>query len=187
MNGPHPVAIGRGALGEDVAHLTENHAERAGGPGKNPHHLSETRWGKTDLPVTGGGRVGRKDEKGVGQETVAGQNGGRLVEGSVACRLAPAEIVVVHGRKVVVNEGIGMHHFKGAGGRKKTPALLAETLSHEKAETGSEAFPSRKEGMAHRRKETAPEAFGLGDETVQGGVDLTPGRTQIAVEGSLGS
>jgi hypothetical protein len=47
---------------------------------------------------------------------VPGQNGRRLVELLVAGRPAAPQIIVVHGRQVVVDQGICMHQFNRARG-----------------------------------------------------------------------
>ena len=53
--------------------------------------------------------------EGAGLQRVAGQDGGGFVEGLVAARLAAAQVVVVHGRQVVVHQRIGVQHFDGGG------------------------------------------------------------------------
>ncbi len=53
--------------------------------------------------------------EGAGLQGVAGQDGGRLVEGAMAGRLAAAQVVVVHRRQVVVHQGIGVQHLDRRG------------------------------------------------------------------------
>ena len=62
------------------------------------------------------GLVPGQDCEGQGLEGVAGEDGGGLVEGLVAGRAAAAQVVVVHGREVVMDQGIGVDQLDGAGG-----------------------------------------------------------------------
>ena len=48
-------------------------------------------------------------------QRVSRQDGGRLVEGLVAGRPAPPQVVIVHGRQVVVHERVAMDQFDGTG------------------------------------------------------------------------
>jgi hypothetical protein len=52
------------------------------------------------------------------QQAIAGQDGQRLAKFHMASWQAPTEVVIVHGRQVVVDERIGVNHLHGAGGRK---------------------------------------------------------------------
>ena len=60
--------------------------------------------------------------EGEGQERVAGQDGGRLVVGRVEGRPAAAQIVIIHGRQIVMDQRIAMHAFKGRSDRQSTGA-----------------------------------------------------------------
>ena len=65
-----------------------------------------------------GVRLGQHLE-GAGLQGVAGQDGGGLVEGAVARRLAAAQVVVVHRRQVVVDQRIGVQHLdRGSDARR---------------------------------------------------------------------
>jgi two-component system, OmpR family, sensor histidine kinase QseC len=66
------------------------------------------------------------DFKGIGQQTVAGQNGGGFVKLLVAGWFAAAEVVIVHGGEIVVNERIGMQHFKRDSGAERFFLRYAE-------------------------------------------------------------
>ncbi len=57
-----------------------------------------------------GFRIGQ-DLEGEGKETVAGQDGGGLVEPPVGGGLAPAKVVVVHAGQVVVDQRVGVQGF----------------------------------------------------------------------------
>ena len=53
----------------------------------------------------------RQHLEGQGQQAVARQHRGRVVELLVAGRAAAAQIAVVHRRQIVVDQRIGMHHL----------------------------------------------------------------------------
>ena len=74
-----------------------------------------------DLGIGMGLRAGENVER-EGQQPVAGQDGGRLVERLVRGRAAAPQVVVVHGRQVVVRERIAMHAFER---RRRHQRMLA--------------------------------------------------------------
>ena len=47
-----------------------------------------------------------------GQQSIPGQNGHRFAIDLVIGRFPPAEIIVVHGRQIIVDERIGMNQFQ---------------------------------------------------------------------------
>ena len=67
-----------------------------------------------------------KDIEGKGEQRVAGKNRGCLVEGLVDGGQTAAQIVVVHRRKVVMDEAVAMHAFKRGRGFDDQPAGLVE-------------------------------------------------------------
>jgi hypothetical protein len=58
-----------------------------------------------------GGRI-RDDLEGHGQQPVTGQNGRGFIIGDVAGGFAAAQVVIVHGRQVVVHQRIAMDAFQ---------------------------------------------------------------------------
>ncbi len=69
-------------------------------------------------PMICDGRLGRALEagqhlEGAGLQRVAGQDGDGLAKGHVAGGLAAAQVVVVEGRQVVVDERVGVEHLEG--------------------------------------------------------------------------
>jgi hypothetical protein len=83
--------------GVHVDHLTAHHAARAGGNRQPFHQLAAHQ-----SIAMGFGR--HHDFKGQRLQRIASQHGGRLVERLVDRGLAPAEIIVVHARQVVVDQ-----------------------------------------------------------------------------------
>ena len=55
------------------------------------------------------------DLKGAGLQAVADQHGGSFVVGHVTAGLAVAQFVVVHGRQIVVDQGVAVDHLHGNG------------------------------------------------------------------------
>ncbi len=52
-----------------------------------------------------------------GQKRITGQYGGGFAKNHVASGAPSAKFVVIHGREIVVNKRIGVHHFQRAAGR----------------------------------------------------------------------
>ena len=152
---------GRG-LRLDVEHLSADHSGEARGArqsGRQCHAGFRVRIG----PWIG------QDFEGERLQRVPGQNRRRLVEGAMRGRTAPPQIVVVHRRKVVMDQRIGMHAFDRRASAPRPavgPAERARGLDHEK---GPEPLPAAERGVAHRFDETLrPQGFsGLSLEAKQ--------------------
>ena len=85
------------ALGGKVEHLPAGHPAEAGSPCQRRHEL--------DPDIGIGVRFGaRQDVEREGEQAIADQNGGRLVERLVHRGLPAAQIVVVHCGQVVVHQ-----------------------------------------------------------------------------------
>ena len=88
--------------------------------------------------------------EGGGQQAVTGQDRGGLPVDHVVGRTAPAQLVVVHGGQIVVNERIGVDHLHRAG---KGQGSLRITAAHTAAlqyQHRSDAFASRHQRVLHR-------------------------------------
>ena len=64
--------------------------------------------------------------EGEGEQPVAGEDRGGLVEFLVRGRPAAAEVVVVHRRQVVVHQRVAMHEFDRGAGHQRVLARHAE-------------------------------------------------------------
>jgi hypothetical protein len=71
----------------------------------------------------------------------------------VVCVVAAAEIVVVHGGQVVVDQRICMDHLHGASGRHGGGKVSATGLRSHQREHGPQAFPRRQKAVAHGLRE----------------------------------
>ncbi len=58
---------------------------------------------------------GEKGE-GVGEEGVAGEEGGGFIVGAVGGGATATEVVVIHAGEVVMDEGVGVEALEGGGG-----------------------------------------------------------------------
>ena len=92
-------------FGFDVDDLAADHAfDGAGGLGDEAEDLDDGCGGNAEVG---------DDLVGEGLEGVAGEDGDGFSEDDVAGGLAAAEVVVVEGGEVVVDEGIGVEHLDG--------------------------------------------------------------------------
>jgi hypothetical protein len=85
-----------------------------------------------------------------GQQPVARQDRGRLVERLVRGRPSAPKIVIVHRRQVVMRERVAMHAFERRAGHQGVPARRLEQrggLDHEKR---PQPFAAAERHMAHR-------------------------------------
>ena len=85
------------AFGSEVEHLSAHHAAQPGRACERRDQL------EPDLGV-GMSLRAAEDIEGKGEKTVAGKDGGRLIEGFVRRRTASAEVVVVHGGQIVMGQ-----------------------------------------------------------------------------------
>ena len=116
------------------------------------------------------------------EEGVAGQDGHGLSEDLVARRSTPAEVVVVHGREVVVDEGVGMDQLEGARGRHHVRHVAAGGLGRRDDQDGPEPLPARKHAVAHRLVDHGGLRDGGRQEALEGEVDRAPPGGEIGVE-----
>ena len=60
-----------------------------------------------------GRRIGH-DFEGIGEQAVTRQNGRGLIIGLVDSRPAATQIIIIHGRQIIMDQRIAMDHFNGA-------------------------------------------------------------------------
>jgi hypothetical protein len=63
--------------------------------------------------------------------------------------VAPPEIVVVHGRQVIVDEGIGMDHLHGTGRGKRPRHFPPHRLAGGQHENGTDPLAAGEHRIAH--------------------------------------
>ena len=97
----------------EIDHLAADHAGGAGGLGQYQGELGAPSGLACGLFV-------RQHFEGLGQQAVTGQDGRGLVELAVDRRPATPQVGIVHGRQIVVDETVAVHHFDGGGGSQRT-------------------------------------------------------------------
>ncbi len=101
----HEVGIHGAAFRSQILHL----------PGDDPLATRSARQFEGQLV----GRVGRRGDafcqplKGQGEQGVSGQDGVGFPENLVTGRTSPAQVIIVHGGQVVVNQGVGVQQLNG--------------------------------------------------------------------------
>ncbi len=150
-----------------VRHLAADHPARSGGLGQNPDAFGGgTRW-----------RAGDKFE-GERQQAVAREDGSRLVERAMTGRSAASQIVVIHRRKIVVDQGIRVNHLQRAGGRQSVFKGAPTGFGREQTEHGPEPLAAGERAISHRlgkpRRATEWVTDGGRQESVQRLVDPPP-------------
>jgi hypothetical protein len=143
LEGP---GIDRAPLRLEVRHLPPDEAGRAAGlaeDGGGAHAAAQTRL------VTPVRPLGHEVE-GTRQERVSGEDRDRLAEDLVRGRLAAPEVVVVHGRQVVVDQAVRVDHLHRAGERHEVGAGAAHGLAGGDHERGPDALAPREQAVADR-------------------------------------
>ena len=153
------------AFAEHVHHLTAAHAARARGMGQSEDEF------RPGLGVGMGVGFGEEFE-GAGLQRIAGQDGGGFVELAMGGGLTAAQVVIVHGGKVVMHQGIGMQHLDRGGDAGGAVAVNAEQAGRLHDEEGAHAFAPPESGVAHGFEQPGLEPVGDGEKEVDGVFDL---------------
>ena len=163
------------AFGFDVHDLSADHAGREFG-----FEIADAAYagadGERDFAEDGyggggwGGKCGDGLE-GEGLEGVAGEDGGGFAEDDVAGGLAAAEVVVVEGGEVVVDEGVGVEHLEGCAEVGCACGDFVSAGDHAggfHAEDGAEAFAAGEDAVAHGAVDGVREGVGRGQKAFEG-------------------
>ncbi len=133
--------------------------------------------GSGEIGDQGGGEGGLlriafgEKAEGVGEKSVAGEDGGGFVKLAVAGGAAAAKFGVVHARKVVVDEGVGVEAFDGDGGGKSIGGTV-EKIGGGEAEDRAEAFAAGFQAVAHGGVEAGGAGVGGRNQLIDGGFYL---------------
>src|ERR1019366_961087 len=143
MDGFEQRGAGGLAFALQIGHLAGDHAAHgAGGGGEFGDHAR--------LAIGGNGVYDGQDFEGQREQGVARQDGHGVAEDFVAGQLAAPIIVVIEGRKIVVDERIGMDEFQRAGGGEVGVAwLFPGGAGGFQTENGADALASGKQAIAH--------------------------------------
>ena len=163
MDGFYELEGGWGAFGFNVDDLAADHAGWEGGVGA--YAGADGEGDIFQYRDYGRGRCGELGEslESEGLEGVAGEDGDGFAEEDVAGGLAAAEVVVVEGGEVVVDEGIRVEHFKGGrkiGGSVGDIGGVGDHTGGFHAEDGAEAFAACEGAMTHGSVDGVGEGVG---------------------------
>ena len=130
------------ALALDVGDLPPHHAAR---PRRPRHHRQ-----RVQNSVRGQIKAALGNEfKGQCQQGVARQDRHRLAVDDVVGRAAPAQVVVVNRRQVVVDQGKGVDALHGAGQRQGLIGVAADGLRAREGQDGAQALAAAEQGVAY--------------------------------------
>jgi len=111
---------------------------------------SRGQFGDEGMGLVTRGRLGfGEDLEGHGEQGVAGENGDAFAIDLVRGGPAPAQVVVVHAREIVVDEGIRVDALDGAGGRQGAFDRAAAGLGGGESQNGPEPLSTSKDAVAH--------------------------------------
>jgi hypothetical protein len=111
--------------------------------------------------------------KGESLERVSCEDGDGFAEDDVAGGLAAAEVVVIEGGEVVVDEGLSVNHLQGCAEIGCPGWDFCTAADHSggfHTEDGAEAFAAGEDAVAHRSVDGVGEGVGRGQEAFQGRV-----------------
>ncbi len=152
-----------------VDHLATDHAADSGRFGETGGERGAHRG------VVVGGGIGQNRE-GQREQPVAGQDRGRFVESLVNRWLPATEIVVVHGRQIVVDKAVAVNAFERRRGPQDALTPGAEHASGLNHQERAQPFATAQGSVAHRRDQNLARV----------GAAIIPQRRQKAIEQRLG-
>ena len=123
------------AFGIEVFLLTADHAEGAGGMSQGPHRLDA---------MLGGAEEGQRLQR------VAGEDGGGLIEGLMAGGPAAPQVVVVHRRQIIVDQGVGVEHLDRRHGPGAGMVMAADRAAGRQHQRRAQAFAAGEHAVTHR-------------------------------------
>ena len=118
------------------------------------HHPADARGGR-QLARAGehvgrlAGLLGERQPQRLGEQAVAGEDRHVLAERHVAGGLAAAQVVVVHGRQVVVDERVGVDHLDRRRERQHVLGVAPERLGRGQGQHRPDALAARQQRVAH--------------------------------------
>src|SRR5262249_38030608 len=129
-------------LGGKVECLAEHHALPAASPGEQQDKL------RADGRVSAVTRVAHNLE-GESEQSIAGKDRRRLVEGDMHCGPSAAQRIVVHGWQIVMHERVAMDAFERAGCGKRVVLAHPESDTRGDEQKRPEALAAAKRCVAH--------------------------------------
>ena len=131
------------ALALQVDHLAAHQPRSTGGQAQLPHHLQQ-------LLGRHAGAAQRHHFKGAGEQGIARQDRVGLAVHLVIGGPAAAQIVVVHGGQIVMDQRHGVNHLQRHRRGHRQFAVAAGQLTGRQAEDRPQALAARQQRIAHR-------------------------------------
>jgi hypothetical protein len=158
----------------EVGHLAGDELEGTGGPGEFEDDVA--------VGISGPGPALGGDLEGLGEQGIAGEDGDPFTEDLVVGEASASIIVVIHGRQVVVDEGVGVDAFHGASQGHGVGRGPPAGLGGGQAEDGAETFSAGEQGIPHGFVNRGRARIGAGQEPVQSAVDGVAVSREVAIE-----
>src|SRR5919202_4910104 len=174
-------AEARGARGYEVADvdvLAADHAVDARGRGQLADRGEDV--GRLALLLV------QDEAEGLGVEPVAGQDRDVLAVLDVACRPPPAQLVVVHGGEIVVDERVRVDELERRRERQHGRGVTADRLGRGGREHGTDALAAGEQRVAHRLLEPGHGQLPAAEaQAVEVGLHLLAEMVRIARRGEV--
>ena len=129
----------RPLFAHDIQHLAANHAER-------PGTLTEDRNGAADLSgVFQFCPCGHGES--IRQQGIPGQHSHSLAVNLMVGQAAPAVIVIIHARQVIVDQTVGMDHLHGSPEGQSLFRLFSAHPAEFQGQNGAQPFSACQEAV----------------------------------------
>lgn len=112
-----------------------------------------------------------EDGEGLGKEGVAGENSHAFAINLMRGRAPAAEVIVIHAGEIIVNERVSVHDFDSTCRRERPFFFTSTSFRSGEGQNGAQAFPTGKNGVAHRLMHCLRASGGLGQERIESSVD----------------
>jgi len=129
------------AFGFDIRDLTANHPIDRAGSGCNFCEDGAAALRRGRRPTDG--------FEGKRQKSVTREDGDGFAEFLVARGFAAAEVIVVEGRQVIVNQGVGVDEFDGAGRMERGGDIAGENSRRLETQDRTNSFSTGKDAVTH--------------------------------------
>ncbi len=167
------------ALGFQVGHLAGNQATAPRCDGEFAEKIPRL--------VARGFPDSRQNLKRLRQKRIPGEHGDALAENFVRGRASPPEIVIIHARQIVMDEGVRVDALDGTGRRKGFGGFSSAGLGRSQAENRPHPLASGEEAVAHGAVDGGGFGRGFRQEPVERGVDLARALAQVRWQAHRGS
>ena len=113
----------------------------------------------------------RQHLEGQGLERIAGEDGGGLVKGPMHRGLPATQVVIVHGREVIVNQRVGMDQLQRHGRGVQVVIRGAQGAAGRIDQHRPQPLAAHQQGVAHGRLQTRGGGGTLLEERREAGID----------------